>query len=265
MKKTGLLLLFLLLFTFQTVNAKTGTCGTNVSYQTNENTIIFSKTDVNTKAEWSGDCTNTFKYDSDIMYVEVQDKIILSEEGGVFSNCDYVLEMHLSNLDTSNVTNMSHMFSHCDALRSLDISEWNTSNVKSMEGMFWGSATLRRLDMNKWDTSNVTNLNRMFYECRSLRDLYVSNWNTSNVTNMAWLFDGCYSLENLDVSKWNTSNITNLSLAFSKVGVSAANWQITIPKTNGNGINNTIDTLYGKTSDNKYDSLDSGRLFTLAE
>uniref|UniRef100_UPI00376FE7A9 BspA family leucine-rich repeat surface protein n=1 Tax=Enterococcus faecium TaxID=1352 RepID=UPI00376FE7A9 len=37
--------------------------------------------------------------------------------------------MDLSNLDTSNVTNMESIFNSCSGLTSLDVSNWDTSNV----------------------------------------------------------------------------------------------------------------------------------------
>ncbi|EMF0453287.1 BspA family leucine-rich repeat surface protein, partial [Enterococcus faecium] len=44
--------------------------------------------------------------------------------------------MNLSNLDTSNVTNMSYMFYYCSSLTSLDVSHFDTSNVTNMSYMF---------------------------------------------------------------------------------------------------------------------------------
>ena len=45
----------------------------------------------------------------------------------------------ISNWDTSNVTDMSHMFYGCLSLSSLpDISNWNTSHVTKKDAMFSG-------------------------------------------------------------------------------------------------------------------------------
>lgn len=68
----------------------------------------------------------------------------------------------LANLDTANVTDMSHMFYNCYTLTSLDVSHFNTGNV--------------------------TNMSWMFSYCENLASLDVSHFNTANVTNMSWMF-----------------------------------------------------------------------------
>lgn len=45
-----------------------------------------------------------------------------------FNDCGS-LELDISNLDTSNVINMSNMFRSCGSLKSLDLSKFNTSKV----------------------------------------------------------------------------------------------------------------------------------------
>ncbi len=42
----------------------------------------------------------------------------------------------ISNLNTTNVTNMSDMFHDCKSLTSLDVSKFNTASVTDMSGMF---------------------------------------------------------------------------------------------------------------------------------
>ncbi|MCQ2483636.1 MAG: DUF285 domain-containing protein [Clostridia bacterium] len=43
--------------------------------------------------------------------------------------------MDLTNLDTSNVVDMSDMFSECANLTSLNIADWDTSKVENMAYM----------------------------------------------------------------------------------------------------------------------------------
>ena len=46
----------------------------------------------------------------------------------------------LSNFNTNNVTDMSHMFSECSSLNELNLSNFNTNKVKltKMSFMFFG-------------------------------------------------------------------------------------------------------------------------------
>ena len=128
-----------------------------------------------------------------------------------FSNCT---EMNLSNLDTSNVTNMSSIFSNCSSLTNLDVSRFDTSNVKSMQSMFDGCKGLTNLDVSRFDTSNVTDMYQMFYNCSGLTNLDVSKFDTSNVTTMTYMFNNCKNLTSLDVSKFDTSNVTTMTYMF---------------------------------------------------
>lgn len=69
-----------------------------------------------------------------------------------------------SNLDTSNVTDMSKMFYECSNLTS--IPQLNTSNVTNMNWMFHSCSLLATIP--QLDTANVTNMDSIFYNCSSL-------------------------------------------------------------------------------------------------
>ena len=137
----------------------------------------------------------------------------------MFYKCGNIINIDLSNFDTTNVTNMSNMFAFCYLLRTLsDISKWNTNNVTNMSHMFFECESLKSLpDISKWNTNNVTNMSFMFTDCISLESLPdISKWNTTNVTNMSCMFRDCESLKSLpDISKWNTTNVTDMSSMFS--------------------------------------------------
>ena len=79
--------------------------------------------------------------------------------------------LDLTNLDTSDVTNMSEMFTNASANVdnvSFDLSSLNTSNVTSMDCMFngfgMGSSTIDIGVLTNWDTSKVTDMSFMFSE-----------------------------------------------------------------------------------------------------
>ena len=71
------------------------------------------------------------------------------------------LTMDLAKLDTSNVTDMSHMFEY-STVTTLDIGSWDTSNVTDMSFMFSYSSVV--LDCSKWDVSSVTSYNAFAYD-----------------------------------------------------------------------------------------------------
>lgn len=91
-----------------------------------------------------------------------------------FTNIPYLLRVEFSNLDTSTVTNMSHMFSGAKELRSVAFS----STIIS---------------------TNVTNMSYMFSDCSSLNT--VENMNTLHApTTMNYMFNNCSSLQKLDLN-----------------------------------------------------------------
>ena len=106
----------------------------------------------------------------------------------------------MENLNTSEVTNMSHMFYHCDALPAVDLSHFNTAKVTDMNSMFSECASLTSLNVSKFNTENVTDMNSMFNFCAGLNSLDLSNFNTAKVTDMRAMFFCCTTLTSLNIS-----------------------------------------------------------------
>ena len=104
------------------------------------------------------------------------------------------INVDASNVDISDISDVSYIFAWSERVESLDVSKWDTSNVVNMEGMFYNCDSLTTLNISNWDTSNVTNMNGMFNGCESLTTLNISNWDTSNVTNMSYMFGTCTNL-----------------------------------------------------------------------
>lgn len=124
------------------------------------------------------------------------------------------LNDELTNLDTSNITNMSFMFYRCMSLTTLDVSNFNTKNVTNMCCMFATCENIKSLDLSNFNTSNVTTMVQMFNRCQKVTSLNVSSFDTSNVTSMMQMFYSCYKLTSLDLSNFNTSNVTDMSNMF---------------------------------------------------
>ena len=126
-----------------------------------------------------------------------------------------ILELDLSNFDTSKVENMSHMFNGMRNLTTLNLSNFNTSNVTNMGGMFFNMTNLTTLNLSNFDTSKVTNMGSMFYGISNLTTLNLSNFNTSQVTIMGGMFYGMSNLTTLNLSNFNTSKTTDMRSMFS--------------------------------------------------
>ena len=128
-----------------------------------------------------------------------------AEPGKVYLNADSsrmfflkwdnkdLLEIDVSNFDTSKVTDMSRMFYDLRNITSLDLSNFDTSKVTTMNRMFYGMYNLTSLDLSNFDTSKVTTMYSMFYLDEIPKDklatIYVNNdFNTTNLTDTSLMF-----------------------------------------------------------------------------
>ena len=136
----------------------------------------------------------------------------------LFENFSNVKEfVGLSNLDTSQVTNMHEMFVSCGA-KELDLSGWDTSKVTDMGSMFLKCLNLEKVNVKGWDTTNVKDMSSMFFDCPKLHKLDLSNFKTPNLKMGEMMFgeDSIYDLDirNLESSKKGTHMLFERSLIY---------------------------------------------------
>lgn len=120
----------------------------------------------------------------------------------------------ISKLDTSKVTDMNNMFSQCQTLETVDLSNFDTSNVMNMGNMFYNCRNLTELDVSNFDTSNVTNMSNMFYNLYKLETLNLSNFNTNKVTKAISMLSNCQKLKTLIIPDGFLKNITDAGSLF---------------------------------------------------
>ena len=135
-----------------------------------------------------------------------------------------------TNLDVSNVTDMSYMFCGNQISDVSSLANWDISNVTDMENMFSGCDNLSDISpLANWDTSNVTNMEGMFVNCSNLSDISpLANWDTSNVTKMDVMFENCSNLSDISpLANWDTSKVTDMTSMFENTPlkkVTLTNW-----------------------------------------
>jgi surface protein len=70
----------------------------------------------------------------------------------------YIIEYYFKHY----ITNTNYMFYDCSSLINLNLSNFNTTNVTDMSGMFYGCESLTNLNLSNFNTTNVTNMSYMF-------------------------------------------------------------------------------------------------------
>ena len=128
-----------------------------------------------------------------------------------------VINLDLSGLDTSRVTNMSAMFSWCSYLKSLNVNGCNTENVQSMFEIFNYCSSLSNLDVSGFQTENVTKMGSMFSRCIQLKIIDFSQCHWVSVPNNVFNFSSTAPLIVISPSQgikgYNFSSIRPLSWA----------------------------------------------------
>ena len=117
--------------------------------------------------------------DKNHLYVSIpetiqDDKLINNNKNSVNENTEW----------NTKISVMNDIFSNCILLSSIpDISNLDTSNIIDMSKLFYNCRSLTLIsDISKWNTNNVADLSQIFYGCESLVSLpNISKWNTNKV------------------------------------------------------------------------------------
>ena len=123
----------------------------------------------------------------------------------LFSDLSNILEIDLSEFDTSSVSTMLKMFYNCESLTSINFGNFNTEQVTTMANMFGGCSSIKYLDLTSFNTKKLKNTNYMFDTCSKLISIDLSSFDTSQVTSMTHMFSYCTSLISLTLENFNAS------------------------------------------------------------
>lgn len=155
---------------------------------------------------------NGIKYD-EIQSINFEGKLtIKGSASGLFSSLPKLEKIDLTNVDTSNVTNMDNLFAFCSGLKEIN-GLTDTANVTSMGAMFYSCSSLTNLDLSHFNTSKVTCMISMFNGCSSLTKLDLNSFDTSAVDMLDYMFTGDKNLTSLDIGKFKLGNSSGVSKA----------------------------------------------------
>lgn len=112
---------------------------------------------------------------------------------------------------------LSFLFKNAKLSNIGNLSELDTSNVTNMRGMFLQSEIQGDINsLKSWDVSNVTNMQNMFAYSKFTGNLDgLENWNTKKVTDMSGLFSNSKFDSNINgLKKWDVSSVKNMQSIF---------------------------------------------------
>lgn len=173
------------------------------------------KSDIQYMIDQTNSCGNLFYTYSgtDLDFVKNLDTSGVTDMTHMFKECANITDLNL-NFDTGNVADMTQMFMDCKSLINLNVSSFNTDNVTKMGSMFNGCSALTNLDLKNFNTSNVTTIGGMFSGCSNLINLDVSTFNTINLITIASAFNGCVKLTSLNLSNWVINKVSSMNATF---------------------------------------------------
>ena len=159
---------------------------------------------------------NMFIHLNNIIEVDLSnfDSSLVTTMSSMFKNCSKLVSVSLSNINTNNLRDMSYMFHNCSSLKSINFWGVNTSLVEDMEYLFSDCLNIQSIELSQFDTSKVTNMAYMFHNCSSLKTINFENIITSSVEDMKNLFSGCSNISSIDISQFDTSKVTNMAYMF---------------------------------------------------
>ena len=185
-------------------------------------------------------------------------KAIETDWSSAFSYHTNLSKFDGSNLDVSNVTNMSDMFSNTSISDLTSLAHWDTRKVTYMSGIFQHNSISDLTPLTHWDTGNVTDMGGMF-RGNSISDLTpLAKWDTRKVTNMSGMFSYNSISDLTPLTHWDTGKVTYMNYMFYNNSISdltpLANWNVSkvtdmSEMFHSNSISNLTPLAYWDTSE----------------
>ena len=154
-------------------------------------------------------CNNMFKNIDNVIEIDLSnfDSSKIRSCKNMFYGCSSVKKITFGKLFFSyeSEKDFSKFFCNCENLVDLDISNLNTKNAISFKSMFGGCSNLKNIDVSKFDSSKCKSIYGMFSGCNNIKEIDMINWNMSNLqydkeSPIDYLFSYCEKLKKIKIS-----------------------------------------------------------------
>ncbi len=134
----------------------------------------------------------------------------------MFNGCSQLLNLDLTNFNTSEVTDMSYMFQGCgnsSSLMTLDLSSFDTAKVTTMQQMFQ-SSNIANIDLMSFSSDNLRSMRNMFASSKATSIQFSPSFTAEKVYDMTSAFLSCSKLTSLDLSYFKPQSLTLMQNTF---------------------------------------------------
>ncbi len=148
-----------------------------------------------------------------IVKVVIADNIYPTNMACAFMGLENVESFEgMDKLHTENVRDMTGAFAECSSLMEIDLSNFDTSKVLNMKGMFYDCTSMATLNVGSFNTANVTNMENMFSMSSNglLGTIYAStSFVTTGLPNAMTMFGNTPLLCGENRTYFNDANISS--------------------------------------------------------
>lgn len=195
----------------------TGIYNTNYVGFWGQQSLYNDNTKTNVPFEIDNDGNFAVNFEGDIVSLKNLTKTVkINGSSSTLSYNDAITMIDLSNLDTSNVTDISNIFDSAHKLNEVrGLAKINLNNILYCQGMFDECKNIESVDFGTNKISDKTNGgggSGIFYECNNLKNIHINfeQLGTSNYCDFYY----CYALTTV-TGQWKSNGYCDLNLAFS--------------------------------------------------
>ena len=134
----------------------------------------------------------------EIILPKVTDDLI--EASGLFSSCEYLKKIEMSDVDFTYVKNWFQMFYGCKSLLGLPEIKNKPKLISNLYDAFALNHSLKKLDLSEYDLDRVRTMERAFLNCNNLEEVIFPKAKMLNLNDTGHAFSGCSALRKLDLS-----------------------------------------------------------------
>ena len=145
--------------------------------------------------------------DSGILKVNITFKENLKSMLGMFKGCENLIDVDLTNLNTSRLENINSLFEGCNNLENVNFFNKQLYKIRETENLFNGCENLVEIEnLDKINIPTIRKANNMFKNCKVIRNINLSSIYLDKAENAKDIFHGCDKLEILDICNFGEIN-----------------------------------------------------------